>query len=117
MSVNDPKRTFDISMSSRLRVVTGLVIAALVGCVSSVLPEQNFRDHMNANIGKRIDDPRTQWINASVLVASRELRNGNVENEYRWRDTCHYFFEYEKTSKRILAWRYSGDEKDCAIVP
>lgn len=92
---------------------------ALLGtaCMSSVSPHDNFNAHMQNNVGKALDDPTTNWIRPEVLVATKELANGNFENEYRFRGTCRYFFEYERQSRRIVAWRSEGNAQDCAIVP
>jgi hypothetical protein len=45
------------------------------------------------------------------------MLNGNIENEYRFRGTCRYFYEIEPKTGRIVGWRFEGSERDCEIIP
>jgi hypothetical protein len=48
---------------------------------------------------------------------SKTLFNGNIENQYRYRGTCRYFFEVDPKTRKIVGWRFEGSERDCEIVP
>lgn len=89
---------------------------ALSSC-SALTPHENFRQHMRSDVGRSLDDPHT-WAGPHFKpISVRELPNGNVENEYEFRGTCRYFFEFNPETRIIFAWRFEGSEKDCAIVP
>lgn len=92
-------------------------IVWVVAC-TSLTPHENFKAHMAKDVGRRIDDPRWEiHADPDRLVESRELPNGNVENEYRWYRECRYFFEYERQTRKIVSWRYQGSADDCKINP
>ena len=59
----------------------------------------------------------SELIKPKAFVARRDLPNGNFENEYSFRGTCRYIFEYDPPTRKIVAWRFEGSEQDCAIVP
>lgn len=93
-----------------------LLLPSLASC-SSVTPHENFRGHMSHNVGKSIDDPNTNWVIPKYLIDSKTLPNGNIENGYRFRGTCRYFFEFDPNTRRIVGWRFEGSEGDCIINP
>jgi hypothetical protein len=73
---------------------------------------------MGASVGKSITaPPRVIKAYPDDLLVSRKLSNGNIENEYRYRGTCRYFYEFDPSTKIILRWRFEGSESDCEIVP
>ena len=98
-------------------LIAACILFCAHGCVSSVTPHENFNAHMQNNVGRRIDDPETNWVKPRAFVVRRDLPNGNFENEYSFRGTCRYFFEYDPPTRKIVAWRFEGSEQDCAIVP
>ena len=91
---------------------------AIASCVFFAMnPHENFKAHMQSNVGSSIDNSRT-WAGPHFKpIKSKELKNGNTENEYEFRGTCHYFFEFNPETRIIEKWRFEGSEKDCAIVP
>ena len=96
-----------------------LLIAILASCsCSAVSPHDNFKNHMEYHVGKKIDSPSSyvarypQWVGGKT-----ELRNGNVEVEFLQGKTCRVFFEVDKTTNVIIGWRFEGSKKDCQIVP
>jgi sarcosine oxidase delta subunit len=98
--------------------ILSLAITVLTVACTSITPHENFKVHMAMDVGRRIDEPRSEiHADPDRLVASRELTNGNIENEYRWYRDCRYFFEYERQTLRIVSWRYQGSEDDCKINP
>lgn len=89
----------------------------LAGC-SSVTPHQNFSKTMRLDIGKSVDDPTLSgWMQSQRLIGHQTLPNGNVENAYRFRGTCRYFYEINPKTRIIVGWRFEGSERDCEIVP
>ncbi len=76
----------------------------------------NFQSHMSSGVGESIDDSHN-WARKDRFVRAVELPGGNIENEYKFRASCRYFYEYEPSSRVIVGWRYEGKETDCAIAP
>lgn len=96
-----------------LLVCAGL---ALLACYT-VTPHENFKNTMSFNVGKKIDSPKVNWVREEYFTDSVVLPNGNIENKYRWRGTCRYFYEIDSKTKTIVGWRFEGTEHDCAIPP
>lgn len=71
---------------------------------------------MEYNVGRNIDDPNTNWVRSENLIGNRVLSNGNIENKYRDRGACRYFFEVNPKTHIIVAWRLEG-EQDCKLNP
>ncbi len=98
-------------------VAVALMLFSLPSC-SSVTPHENFKSHMQFNVGKRADDPSSYLSRYPQRIAgSRTLANGNIETEYRRSDTCRVFFEIDDKTRIIVGWRFEGSERDCEIVP
>lgn len=98
-------------------VVVGLILLAPPSC-GSMTPHENFKAHMASNVGSLIDNPREPGVALDkYLLGSRILPNGNIENEYQDRGSCHYFFEFDPKTRIIIGWRFEGSERDCAVVP
>lgn len=88
----------------------------LTACIMS--PHANFRAHLSSEVGRAVDGPnRAVWAVDERLQRSSVLPNGNMENEYKYRGTCRYFFEYDPETRVIVRWRFTGDKKDCVVVP
>lgn len=110
-------------MKTMARHVSGVMMAVVLMLLSlpscsSVTPHENFRAHMNSNVGSSIDKPREPGVAlARYLLGSRDLPNGNIENEYLDRGSCRYFFEFDPKTRIIIGWRFEGSERDCEIVP
>lgn len=102
---------------SNVMAAVMLMLLSLPSC-SWVTPHENFKAHMSHNVGMRIDDFRgDNWAIPKYLVNTIQLPNGNAENEYEFRGTCSYFFEYDPKTNVIVGWRFEGNERDCEIVP
>jgi hypothetical protein len=93
------------------------VIAA--GCATGRAHE-NFKAHMDAEVGKSAND-RYAFRNhyPEWKVSDQQLPNGNIEEKFRAGrgTTCYVFFEINRTSQRIIGWRYEGTQEDCSILP
>lgn len=77
---------------------------------------ENFKRLMQSKIGMNYDDPPSfTGINTEQLYSSFILLNGNLENGYRHRGSCVYFFEINPDTHKIVKWRFEGRTKDCSI--
>lgn len=94
-----------------------LICVSLAACASGRAHE-NFKSSVQWDVGKSIDDP-------NILVnrypedrgSPKTLPNGNIEQPYRFRRGCQVYFEIDKASRRIVGWRYEGNEETCVLVP
>jgi hypothetical protein len=101
-----------------LRWAAMLMWMPLAGCGPSITPHENFRSIIGHSVGKSIDlPPGATKAHPERLVSSTVLPNGNIENQYKQRGTCSYFFEIDPKTRIIVGWRFEGSERDCAIVP
>ena len=100
-----------------------LVPVSMLSCIPFISRHENYKDIMQRDVGRSIDDPNTLvYIVANyephLLMESKILENGNVENKYRYRiRTCRTFFEYNPETRIIVSWRFEGEENDCYITP
>lgn len=100
-----------------MRINKFLLVGSLGLLFSSCIsPHDNFKDHMRANVGRRIDDTRS-WVRPDRYLGSTVLENGNIENKYKYIRTCRYFFEYDPETLIIIHWRCEGQEGDCIVNP
>ncbi len=90
-----------------------LLVLTLSSCIS---PHENFKDHMQVNVGRSIDNTRS-WVRPDRYLGNTVLENGNIENEYKYIRTCRYFFEYDPETRIIVNWRFEGEESDCVVNP
>lgn len=87
------------------------------GC-HAITAHENFNMILGQSVGKSIDAPPTLTNAYSRrLLRSDILENGNVENEYRYRGSCRYFYEIDPKTRLIVGFRFVGSEADCAIEP
>lgn len=95
--------------------------ASLSACGSMLGPPVNegherFEAQMRAKIGMFYDDPASfTGINTKGFVSSNILLNGHMENGYKHRGSCIYYFEIDPESRKIVGWRYEGTENDCSV--
>lgn len=81
-------------------------------------PHDNFIAHLNAQIGKNIDEiPYYEWPFERDLIQTKELANGNIEKKYKYRGTCKYIFEIDPKIRKIVGARFEGKDSDCYINP
>lgn len=100
-------------MSYKIYVITLL----LYGC-AGITAHENFIDHLRNEIGKSIDGaPSYSWRNEKGLIDSKILANGNIENKYKYRGTCVYYFEIDPKTRKIVSFRFEGKETDCEVNP
>ena len=105
-------RSFDL--------VLVLMLCAFLNACASGRSHQNFKNIMQGNIGRDLDDPYVyRNRNSNLRIATKALPNGNIEEEFKSgrRLKCRVFFEVDRTTGKIVGWRYEGSEEDCAITP
>ncbi len=92
---------------------------SMSGCIIfAESPHEIFKGHLNVQVGENIDDvPPFQIPHKEDLIGSKILSNGNIENEYKFRGTCRYFYEINPKSRKIVSTRFEGKETDCIINP
>ncbi len=96
----------------------GWPLMLILSSCSALTPHENFKAHMDFNMGSSIDEPREAGVALSkYLLSSRTLLNGNIENKYRHVRSCRYFFEYNPETRNIVGWRFEGSQPDCVIAP
>ncbi len=91
--------------------------ASLASCaVSCTEPHEMYKQSMSSNVGRSIEKVR-MWLDNTPerLVGSRNLQNGNIENEYRYRRSCRTFFEFDPNTRIIVRWRFEGLKEDCIM--
>lgn len=94
-----------------------LVIA---GCATQNPAHDNFKQVMDRQVGKRIDDPDAYPVFYRLREAkSKQLANGNQLEEYAAgrNERCRLQFEVEPATRRIVRWSTEGSERDCVIAP
>lgn len=83
---------------------------------TTLTPHENFKGHMTHAVGQRIGV--ALWSKAYYKpITTKRLQDGNMENEYEFRGTCRYFFEFDPKTQIIVGWRFTGSEEDCVIGP
>lgn len=99
-------------------MLAGYLMLPTISSCSSMMPHENFKSHMQFNVGKKIDDP-TSYLSRypQLIVGSHSAPNGNIETEFRGRGGCRIFFEVDAKTRTIVGWRFEGSEHDCEIVP
>ena len=93
-----------------------LLSVSLASCaVSFGDPHEKYKELMSGNVGRPIEKLRI-WFGKppEMLVASRRLPNGNIENEYRYIRSCRTFFEFDPKSRIVVNWRLEGPKTDCS---
>lgn len=100
-------------------VALSVLTSILSGCAFSAgSPHENFKSHLYAEVGKSIENaPSYSWRHEKDLIAAKSLPNGNIENKYRYRGSCVYFFEIDPKTRTIVGARFEGKETDCIVNP
>lgn len=81
---------------------------------------QNFKDIMQAELGRSADDPYAYRNHYRERHISTEtLPNGSIEEGFQTGrgPTCITYFEIDPVARKVTGWRYEGTKEDCAIVP
>jgi len=106
-----------INKGGIVRSKTIIMLSLFLSACTSTTPHENFKNFMEADVGKKADDPNTQIVRyPQFFSSSRVLANGNKEIEHYY-GKCKYMFEINQESNIIIGWRFEGTEQACAIVP
>ena len=92
----------------------------LLGCATEDRAHENFKQVMDRQVGKGIDDPDAYPVFYRLREGkSKLLANGNQLQEYAAgrNDRCTLRFEVDAATRRILRWSTEGRERDCVIAP
>ncbi len=104
-------------MTHRFRIVPAILCLMTISCLT-FNPYKKFQDQLQSEIGKSIDDvPSYSWHVRPELVFKTLLPNGNIEYHYVFeniRGLCRYVFTVDPTTRKIVGWRYDGEDKDKA---
>jgi len=110
-------------------VIAVLTRPSLLAIAATLLPlaacdpgasHRNFLQVMGGNVGTNADRQYNYRVKRrDRLVDTRQLPNGNVEEQFTagHGQRCRVFFEVDQKNQKVVAWRYEGAEKDCAINP
>lgn len=107
-------------MNSLLRLCSVLPVilcVSLTACAAGRAHE-NFMDRMQRHVGRTAEDSNNSMNRYPENRGfTKSLPNGNIEQEYRFGPGCQVYFEIDKSSRKIVGWRYEGTEQDCVLVP
>jgi len=96
-----------------------LVALIVAGCASSSAEYQNFKQVMDRQVGKGIDDPDAYAVFYRLReLNSKPLQNGNLQQQYAAgrNERCRLYFEVEPRTRRIVRWSSEGGESDCVLT-
>ena len=103
-------------ISAALAVLGSSLLSSCVGPTA----HQNFVNIMEGNVGRSAYDPYVYRVrNRNLRVGTKQLSNGNIEEEFKGGRglTCRVFFEVNEKAEKIAGWRYEGTDEDCGIAP
>jgi hypothetical protein len=102
-----------------LCITANLLLAALLSSCAGGNARQNLADWMQDQVGKHADDPNTYRSRyGRFRLGTVALANGNTEEEFRaGRADCRVFFEIDRSTRKIIAWRYGQPDNNCVLVP
>jgi hypothetical protein len=104
------------------RIVLVIFFFLTVSC-ASLDPYENFKSHLQAEVGENIDDAPSYSHRAQPnSISTNPLQNGNIEYHYEYKNfqgICRYVFEVDPKTRKIVDWRYDGEDKDkaCFVNP
>ena len=96
------------------------MVLLLAGCASTSAEHDNFKQVMDRQVGKGIDDPDAYAVFYRLReLNSKSLPNGNLLQQYAAgrKERCKLAFEVEPRTRRIVRWSTEGSEGDCVIPP
>jgi hypothetical protein len=95
------------------------VILVLAGCAGTSAERENFRQVMDRQVGKGIDDADAYPVFYRLReLNSKPLPNGNLLSQYAAgrNGRCKLYFEVEPRARRIVRWSSEGSERDCVLT-
>jgi len=104
------------------RIGSAAALIPIISCLP-MDPYKYFQHQLQAEVGENIDNvPPHSWQVRPKLVAIKPLLNGNTEYLYEfenYRGLCRYVLEVDPKTRRIVGWKYEGEDKDkaCFLIP
>jgi hypothetical protein len=95
-----------------------LIALALAACATSA-EHENFKQVMNRQVGKGIDDADAYPVFYRLReLTTKQLPNGNLLQQYAAGRSgrCTLSFEVEPRERRIVRWSSDGGERDCVLT-
>ena len=86
-------------------------------------PYKYFEDQLQAEVGESINHvPPHSWQVRPKLVSTEPIPDGNIEYHYEfenYRGWCRYILQVNPTTRKIVGWRYDGEDEDkaCFLIP
>ena len=102
----------------RARIAAPLLAALLLGACGTNPAHENFKQVMNRQVGKHIDDSDAYPVFYRLRqLDSKSLPNGHRQEQYAAGrgGECRVFFEVEPVSQEIVRWAFDGSERECVI--
>lgn len=96
-----------------------LIALLLAGCASTSAEHENFRQVMDRQVGKSIDDADAYAVFYRLReLNTKSLANGNLLQQYAAgrKERCKLNFEIEPRTRRIVRWSSEGSEGDCLLT-
>jgi hypothetical protein len=93
------------------------MLALVVSCSTVDDVHRNFLHVIQSDVGMSINYRDILWNRyPESRRGIRMLENGNNELQYAWRQSkeCMVYFEVDKASERIVAFRFEGTKTSCA---
>lgn len=108
------------------KVIVGLSMAFLTGCIFIVPPTKAFKETMDYYVGNRkpLSEYTRVYSPPTVAIQEiREVRPGVIEYFFEYGigfhkpgKECKFVFIVEKDTEKIIGWRYNGDPDNCWIA-
>lgn len=96
-----------------------VIALLLAGCASTNADYENFKQVMDRQVGRGIDDPDAYPVFYRLReLNSKSLPNGNLLQQYAAgrNGRCKLLFEVEPGKRRIVRWSSEGSERDCVLT-
>jgi hypothetical protein len=103
------------------RTISTLLVAAALGallaagCTSHDTLRETFREERDRCVGQVFMDPATAWCGWSDAIVMRETNATTLEYEIApdYMGRCRWIYVVDRSSARVLSWRYGSGTKDC----
>jgi hypothetical protein len=95
------------------------IALVLAACAGTSAEYRNFKQVMDRQVGKGIDDPDAYPVFYRLReLNSKPLQNGNLQQQYAAgrNERCRLYFEVEPRTGRIVRWSSEGSESDCVLT-
>jgi hypothetical protein len=104
------------------RIGSAAALLLTISCLP-MNPYKYFQEQLQAEVGENIADvPPPSWQVHPKLVSKKPLPDGNIGYHYEfenYRGVCRYVLEVDPKTRKIVGWKYAGEDKDkaCFLIP